>query len=118
MGVGVCRSCAKVLPMKRRGLCWGCFYKPDVRAQYPSLSKYAQRTAHGEVPDSDDDAGPPDAPTGEKPGTPGKVAVLESRASRRWQLWHPGDAEYDGAAIADRLIGRQPCPVQDVEILA
>ncbi|MFL5244875.1 MAG: hypothetical protein ACJ8FY_22465 [Gemmataceae bacterium] len=71
-----------------RGLCWSCYYRPGIRDQYPSTSKYSRRGI-------DDFYGwpiDPPEPTRAFPGTPEKVAILEQRARHRQALWHPQDA--------------------------
>ncbi len=37
-----CRACKEAKVNAARGLCWRCFRDKDIRAQYPSLSPYAQ----------------------------------------------------------------------------
>jgi hypothetical protein len=88
----VCRHCAKSSVNRPRGLCWGCYYTPGVRDLYPSTSKYAR---HG-VGNFAGAAPLPPAPTTAPPGTPEKVAVLESRAKGRFALFHPYDARHEG----------------------
>lgn len=38
-----CRHCKVNKQARRKGLCWGCSQKPEVRALYTSASKYAPR---------------------------------------------------------------------------
>jgi hypothetical protein len=38
----------------------------------------------------------PDAPTIAAPGTPNKLAIMETRKRRKQQLFHPADAKYEG----------------------
>jgi hypothetical protein len=55
---------------------------------YPSVSKFTRRgvgLGSGRVPLPE--------PTAALPGTPEKVRVLEERARRRQQLFHPDDAK-------------------------
>ena len=88
----LCRHCKKVKSNRPRGLCWSCYYKPGVRDQYPSTSKFARRGVH----DFCGKARMPE-PTTALPGTPEKVAVLEERARLGLCLWHPLDATLDNA---------------------
>jgi hypothetical protein len=88
-GQSPCRHCqrpeAKV--NRPRGLCWHCYYKPGVRDLYPSTSKHGQRGVGG-----DNHRRPlPQEPTQAQCGSEGKIRVLEERAARGEQLWHPDD---------------------------
>ncbi len=86
-----CRHCQRSRVNRPRGLCWTCYYKPGVRDQYPSTSKYARRG----VSDRTGRAPMPPNPTWARPGSPEKVAILEERARQRMALWHPADAPLD-----------------------
>jgi hypothetical protein len=92
----MCRHCQKVRANRPRGLCWSCYYNPEIRARYPSTSKYGRRGL-------DDFSGPaplPSTPTQALPGTPEKIAVLAERARLRQELWHPLDATLERPAAA------------------
>ena len=91
----ICRHCQKSRVNRPRGLCWSCYYRPGVREQYPSTSKFARRGV-GNFCGNAAVCEPTDA----LPGTPEKVAVLEQRARMRQQLWHPLDATAERAAPA------------------
>jgi hypothetical protein len=82
----LCRHCHESRANRPRGLCWGCYYAPGIRDRYPSTSKFARRGVGVGVW-----AQPADAPTRALPGTPEKVAVLEQRARKHQDLWHPLD---------------------------
>ncbi|MFM7152440.1 MAG: hypothetical protein ACKO23_21645 [Gemmataceae bacterium] len=84
----LCRHCQKVRPNRPRGLCWSCYYKPGVRDQFPSTSKYARRG----LGNGCRRPALADRPTNALPGTEEKLRVLEDRASRGLSLWHPQDA--------------------------
>jgi hypothetical protein len=88
----ICRHCLKSKVNRPRGLCWSCYYRPGVRDQYPSTSKYARRG----VGNFNGNTLPPPEPTTAAPGTPEKMAVLELRAKLKQSLWHPLDAQYAG----------------------
>jgi hypothetical protein len=94
----VCRHCNRTKANRPRGLCWSCYYKPGVREQYPSTSKYAHRG----VGDFNGRAKLPSAPTSALPGTPEKVAVLMERARLKQSLWHPLDATLSSPAPQPR----------------
>jgi hypothetical protein len=83
----VCRHCCKRAVSRSRGLCWGCYYADGVRELYPSTSKYARRGVGNFCGNA-----PLPLPTTAPPASPEKVAVLEERARRGEQLFHPEDA--------------------------
>jgi hypothetical protein len=83
-----CKNCRRLPVNRPRGLCWGCWHKPEVLARFPITSKFCPQ-----VPTlGNSQKLPADQPTTSRPGTLTKVAVLEFRASRGLALWHPGDA--------------------------
>lgn len=84
----LCRSCKKVRSNRPRGLCYSCYYKPSVRAMFPSTSKFARKGAGIGVCCSKSSA----VPTGAMPGSEEKIRVLMERVSRGEDLWHPSDA--------------------------
>ena len=84
----LCRNCGRIRANRPRGLCWSCYYRPGVREQFPSTSKFARRG----VDDFYGTAIPAPFPTVAAPGSVEKVAVLEERARLRQVLWHPEDA--------------------------
>jgi hypothetical protein len=86
--IAECVNCKQVRCRRARGLCGPCYLNTDVRALFPSTSKFAKRgsgTGGGSAPLADE-------PTFELPGTPQKVEVMRERASLRQRLFHPGDA--------------------------
>jgi len=87
----LCRHCQKLKSNRPRGLCWSCYYTPGVRDLYPSTSKFGRRG----VGNFNSRVSLPPNPTQAFPGTPEKVAVLESRAQLGVSLWHPLDAGVD-----------------------
>jgi hypothetical protein len=86
-----CRHCGRRPISRPRGLCWGCYYTPSVRACYPSTSKFARRG----IDDFNGRVALPSEATGARPGTGEKVAILEQRARLHQALWHPKDAPMD-----------------------
>lgn len=91
----ICRHCGVTRSNRPRGLCWSCYYKPGVRAKYPSTSKFARRGVGHEgetLP----------APTSARPGSAEKVAILARRAQLGEALWHAADAPMDEES---RLLG-------------
>jgi len=95
----LCRHCQKTKANRPRGLCWSCYYRPGVREQYPSESKYGQRG----VEDFCGRAKLATAPTCAAPGSPEKIAILMQRAQSRQALWHPLDCTLAGAALPPGL---------------
>jgi hypothetical protein len=84
----LCRNCNKVRSNRPRGLCYSCYYKPEVRALFPSTSKFARKGSGIDVylpPLSDE-------PTAASPGSEDKILVLMERARNGQCLWHPMDA--------------------------
>jgi hypothetical protein len=75
----LCQHCGRHPRNRPRGLCWSCYYRPGVREQYPSTSKFAYRG----VSDFNGGAALPTGPTSALPGTPEKVAILAERARLR-----------------------------------
>ena len=89
-----CQHCQSAPITRPRKLCWICYYTPEIRARYPSTSKFGRRGDGNffcRTP-------LPDAPTCAEPGSSEKVAVLAERARRRQSLWHPHDAPRAKAA--------------------
>lgn len=86
-----CRHCRRRKATRSRGLCQQCSTRPGIRALYP----VARRLSRKGVPDAYGSAPLPSAPTRADPGTAAKVRVLEARAARREQLFHPDDVRVD-----------------------
>lgn len=92
----ICQHCRKSKVNRPRGLCWSCYYKPGVREQFPSTSKYARRGVGnfcGVAPI-------PAFATVAAPGSPEKIAILAERAQNRQSLWHPEDTRLDSVPMA------------------
>lgn len=49
-----CRHCGVRKIVRPRGLCWRCYYDPQVKKLYHSQSKYAPRETRGEIDPEDD----------------------------------------------------------------
>ena len=82
----LCRNCRVVGACRPRGLCWCCYNRPEVRALFPSTSKFARRGVG-----TGNRCALPDEATPAPPGSAEKVAVLEERARLGVSLWHPAD---------------------------
>ena len=91
----LCRHCQRSKVNRPRGLCWSCYYRPGVRDQYPSTSKFARRG----VGNFAGAAPVPPRPTAAMPGSAEKLAVLEERARMKLSLWHPDDARVEGGQM-------------------
>lgn len=83
-----CRHCGNLRRPKCRGLCLVCYYRPGVREQYLSTSKFARRG----IRDYNGASDLPAEPTSASAGSLEKVAVLEARAGLKLALWHPDDS--------------------------
>lgn len=100
----LCKHCNRVPQLlHKRGLCWSCYFNPEIRPKYPtSDSPFARRgrgnRGHGAMPAE---------PTQALPRSPGKVAVMMERAGRGECLFHPADALLDDEAVVDNT-GLQP----------
>src|SRR5262249_42783063 len=89
-----CRHCHRRLARPGRGLCWKCHARPEVRVLYPCLVSQRRPESQGGHP-------LPSEPTTATPGSPEKIAVLETRASLGLSLFHPSDP----ALVHDRRRG-------------
>lgn len=87
----LCRHCHSRRLSRPRGLCWTCYYSPDVRQRYEANATHRPDLTGAAVPDF---GGPAKwtKPTTALPGTPEKEAVLARRAQNGETLWHPEDA--------------------------
>jgi hypothetical protein len=94
----ICRHCKQGSVTRLRGLCWTCYYADGVRDLYPSTSKFARTCTMGRAT-----APLPAAPTTAAPGTPEKMAVLESRAIRGERIFHPLDRQQDESLEEHRM---------------
>jgi len=97
--MNLCRHCGRAEASRPRGLCCGCYYRPQVRAQYPSLSKFGRRSGWARGQSS----GLAACPTGALPGSPEKIAVMQQRAALRQELFHPDDATVYGRVELARV---------------
>ena len=95
----MCLKCGKRQRQpQKRGLCRACYNDTDVRARYPSTSKFAPKHA-----DHYGGYDLPPEPTTALPGTPEKQVVLMERASLGCSLWHP----LDGSEPVQRSISEE-----------
>jgi hypothetical protein len=87
----ICRHCQRSRVNRPRGLCWSCYYRPGVREQYPSTSKFARRGVGNFC-----GAAPlPATSTNAIPGSEEKIAILSQRAQSGQSLWHPNDLKVE-----------------------
>ncbi len=91
----ICRHCGRSKVNRPRGLCWSCYYRPGVRDQHPSTSKFARRGVSNFCGNA------PLAPFGTSalPGSPEKLAVLTERARLKQALFHPDDARIENGQV-------------------
>jgi hypothetical protein len=83
----ICIHCEAKKATRPRGLCWTCYYTPDILAYYPIVSKYAVGGFGQSINGKQDDK-----PTHARPGSEEKILILQSRAKRNKMLFHPLDA--------------------------
>ncbi|MSR32472.1 MAG: hypothetical protein EXR99_13315 [Gemmataceae bacterium] len=83
----LCRSCNRTRANRPRGLCYSCYYKPEVRERFPSTSKFAQRGKGIGVEGLKLSL----EPTLALPGTEAKMLILMERLARGEELFHPLD---------------------------
>ena len=83
----VCQHCGWRKAGKPKGLCYKCYYTVGVRDLYP-----ARKSNRRGVEDFCGSEPLPLVSTPARPGTDGKIAVMEERAARGQSLWHPADA--------------------------
>ena len=88
----ICRHCKNRGVNRPKGLCWSCYYTPEIHRLYPRGSANAgtEKFAHRGVPDFHH-AAPDDDPVPILQGTPEKLAVLERRAAEGKNLFHKHD---------------------------
>lgn len=85
-----CRHCTRHKATRSRGLCFGCFITPEVKALYPPSTSAFNNRGLGHAGFC---AAPlPAEPTDALPGTPEKIAVMKARAARGERVFHPRDA--------------------------
>lgn len=92
-----CRHCGHKPAGRPRGLCWTCFYTPEIRERYPSESRYAPAQATGKEapPDVTGSRPLPKCPVTAWPGSEEKILALQARALAGESLWHPQDGVPD-----------------------
>lgn len=86
-----CRHCRRKKANRSRGLCWGCFYDPTIRAKYPPQGIRGEFGIRAHQGEAFYDTGRP-IPTWSPPGSDRKIEVMRKRAERRQDLFHPLDA--------------------------
>lgn len=94
----LCRHCQASIVSRPRGLCWSCFYTPEVRDLYPISSKFARRG----LGIGNSTVVLPPYPTQAQPGSQEKIAILQQRAFSRHELFHPEDAPRGSALVSSR----------------
>lgn len=77
----MCLHCEAYVGGRPRGLCWKCYYDPEISRLYPSANQSVVVRCPRRLPE----------PTVAEPGTPEKITVLRQRVADREHLWHPAD---------------------------
>lgn len=91
----MCLECGVAKCTRPRGLCWACYYDPDVKGRYRVSMLFGPK-------DWPVYTGRPSAEaTQAVPGSLEKIMVLQSRASQGVDLHHEWDATF--ASIANGL---------------
>lgn len=85
-----CRNCGGNGAGRPRGLCWTCYYKPDIRQRFMMLDN-ERGGKRSECPPDFNGTAPDPTPTAALPGSEEKMRVLEERALRGEALFHPDD---------------------------
>lgn len=131
----LCRHCNRPCPDTRpRGLCWGCYFTPDIADRYPPMN--ARLRCMGRARENAPLVEAADAnlelpaipfnfpkPTAHPPGSVRKVAVMRYRARHRQPLFGPADASCidannRAADAAFAAIESLCCPTGFRELLA
>lgn len=89
----ICRHCEKCGVNRPRGLCWSCYYKPEIKALYGAGSLSAKAAMYARIGVGLSYEGEPTEPTDALPGTEEKIVILASRAEKGLGLHHPKDAK-------------------------
>ena len=84
--MSACAGCRKYRSIYKDKLCRGCYGDPTQDDAEDDLDSDLDRSEAHWIPVD------PLGPTRELPGTEGKVKVMENRARRRVQVFHPNDA--------------------------
>jgi len=95
--VKLCRHCNERNGTKGRGLCWKCAKDPEIKALYPSTSKFAVRG----IPDGFAARPCPPEPTGIPQGTEDRIKLYRQRLEAGFHWSH----EHDTKAIQSERTG-------------
>lgn len=89
----MCIHCHKRLITRPRQLCRGCYYSPGLRERYPP--KIVNTDSRGSGIANKRTLPLPPEPTQTRPGSEERILVLQDRAAKGFQLWHPDDVVID-----------------------
>jgi hypothetical protein len=97
----ICKNCARVVHNQGRGLCSGCYRRPEVREQFPANERYAAShpLALGNAGFSNDERKLPPCPTSAIPGSEAKIQVMIERLLQGYHLHHPLDPKSSATAM-------------------
>lgn len=84
-----CRHCKKRVVGRPRGLCWTCFYDPEIRDLYPLDAKYGNRG----LGISGRTSIPAPFPVDAAPGSEEKILAMQQRAMATQELFHQLDGK-------------------------
>jgi len=92
-----CGNCERERPIRCRGLCKKCYYRPGVRDRF----ERRKNAPPGIL--ASDPTGEPDTPTRAPIGTPWKLRVMEARASSGRGVFHPDDNPTAFLMVSERF---------------
>ena len=97
-----CLHCREYVATRPRGLCHGCYHRPEIRDSYATRrDKYAP----SEIADFNGAAKKPKVPTDTLPGSVERIAAYEERARLGMSLWHPADLDPDAEDMPPGYVG-------------
>lgn len=116
LGKGLCRHCGRLPDWRPRGLCFGCYYDPAIRALYPvgsldpATAKFVPRSltlggsGGGDLPTE---------ATAAPPGSVAKMKVMRARLRQGVRLDHPDDNRWPVAELLGAFEGLHYRPAED-----
>lgn len=92
-----CGNCGQDRPVRCRGLCKACYYRPGVR------ERFARRENAPPSPLSREPRSEPDKPTAAPVGSGWKIRVMAARASSGQGVFHPDDNPTAFLMVSERF---------------
>lgn len=88
-GHAYCDFCGEHRRILRLGLCYICYYSPQIRKKYKEDRDEDRKYPTEQIPYP-----LPAQPTDAQPGTEAKIEVMAERVARKEALHHPHDCNY------------------------